>query len=58
MSIATAAGRGAVSGIAGALIWVVASRYVFGEPEPQQATLVAVTIAVVVATMTAASDLK
>jgi hypothetical protein len=53
-----ALGRGAVSGFAGALVWVVASRYLFGQPEPQQATLVAVTIAVVVAVMTAAGELK
>ena len=58
MSLYTALGRGAASGLAGALVWVVLARYVFGEPDPQQATLVAVTIGVVVAVWTAAQQLR
>jgi hypothetical protein len=58
MWILRSVGRAAVSGFVGALVWVVAARYLFGEPEPQQATLVAVTIGVVVFAMSAAKQVR
>lgn len=52
MSVATTLGRGAASGLAGALVWVAVSTLAFGAPDPQRAAVAGVALAALVALVT------
>jgi hypothetical protein len=57
MTVVSTLGRGAASGLAGALVWVAASLLVLGTPDPQRAAVAGIALAVLVAGVTAVARL-
>jgi len=57
MTVVSTLGRGAASGLAGALVWIAASVLVVGTPDPRRAAVAGVVLAVAVGAVTAASRL-
>ena len=48
MTVVSTLGRGAASGLAGALVWTAVSLLFLGAPDPQRAALVGLAVAAVV----------
>ena len=57
MTVVSTLGRGAASGLAGALVWIAASVLVVGTPDPQRAAVAGIALAVLVAGVTAVARL-
>jgi len=57
MTVVSTLGRGAASGLAGALVWVAVSLLFLGAPDPQRAAVAGLVVAVVVAAVTAVTRL-
>jgi hypothetical protein len=57
MTVVSTLGRGAASGLAGALVWIAASLLFLGTPDPQRAAVAGIALAVVVSGVTAAARL-
>jgi hypothetical protein len=57
MTVVSTLGRGAASGLAGALVWIAASLLLVGTPDPRRAAVAGVALAVLVSVVTAASRL-
>jgi hypothetical protein len=57
MTVVSTLGRGAASGLAGALVWIAASVLVVGTPDPRRAAVAGVALAVAVVAVTAAARL-
>ena len=53
MTVVSTLGRGAASGLAGALVWIAVSLLFLGAPDPQRAAVVGLVVAVLVAAVTA-----
>jgi len=53
MTVVTTLGRGAASGLAGALVWVAVSALFRGGPDPRRAAAAGVVVALAVAAVTA-----
>jgi len=53
MTVVSTLGRGAASGLAGALVWIGVALFVLGAPDPRRAALVGLALGVVVAVVTA-----
>jgi len=49
MTVVSTLGRGAVSGLAGALVWIGVSLLAFGTPDPRRAAVAGLALAIVVA---------
>jgi hypothetical protein len=58
MSLVATLGRGAASGLAGALAWVAASVLILGAPSPRRAALVGLGIGLAVVAVTAVARLR
>jgi hypothetical protein len=52
MRVVSTLGRGAASGLAGALVWVAVSLLFVGAPDPRRAAAVGLVLAAVVAVVT------
>jgi hypothetical protein len=57
MTVVSTLGRGAASGLAGALAWIAVSVLFLGTPDPQRAAVAGLALAVLVATVTAVAHL-
>jgi hypothetical protein len=53
VTVVSTLGRGAASGLAGALVWIAVSLLVLGAPEPRRAAAVGLVLGVAVAGLTA-----
>ncbi|WP_435067330.1 hypothetical protein [Haloplanus sp. C73] len=58
MTVVTTLGRGAASGLAGALVWLAVSVLAFGTPEPVRAAVAGVALGALVALVTALARLR
>lgn len=54
MTVVSTLGRGAASGLAGALVWIAVSLLVVGTPDPRRAVVAGVVLAVAVSGVAAA----
>jgi len=57
MTVVSTLGRGAASGLAGALAWVAVSLLFVGAPDPRRAAVVGLALAALVAAVTAVARL-
>jgi len=57
MTVVSTLGRGAASGLAGALAWVAVSLLFVGTPDPRRAAVVGLALAALVAAVTAVARL-
>jgi hypothetical protein len=58
MTVVTTLGRGAASGLVGALVWLAVSVLAFGAPEPVRAAVAGVALGALVALVTALARLR
>jgi hypothetical protein len=58
MTLVSTLGRGAASGLAGALVWVAGSLLFLGTPDPQRAAVAGLVLAVLVAGVAGATAIR
>jgi hypothetical protein len=58
MTVTTTLGRGAASGLAGALVWLAASVLLVGDPAPRRAAVAGLALGVAVVAVTALARLR
>jgi len=58
MTVVSTLGRGAASGLAGALVWIAVSLLVLGTPDPRRAALAGLALGVLVAGFAAVTALR
>jgi hypothetical protein len=57
MTVVSTLGRGAASGLAGALVWIAVSLLFLGAPDPRRAAVAGLVVAVLVVAVTALARL-